>query len=88
MRSPPVRCPVPLAVLGGVGGFGALLKFLDIELPALPQISNPSLGAVVSFLDQNMAKDVDVLGVGGETVIKADAFQRGGKTTRSKKAKK
>ena len=83
---------MPLAILGGLGGLGGLgflLSKLDIELPGLPAISNPSLGAVVTFLDQNMAKDVDVLGVGGETVIKADAFQRGGKTTRGgKKAKK
>lgn len=74
------------ASLAALGGGGFLLTKLDLKIDVG---SIGGLGNVIQFLDENMAKDVLELGVGGETVIKTDDFKSGkgtkGKTVRKKK---
>lgn len=72
-----------IPVVGGlavVGGGGFALTKLDIKLPSFG-----GLDGVIRFLDENMAKDVEVLGVGGETVIKTDDFKSGKTVSKRKK---
>jgi len=80
-----------IPVVGGlavVGGGGFALTKLDIELPSIELPSFAALDSVIRFLDENMAKDVEVLGVGGETIIKTDDFKSGKTVSKTTKRKK